>query len=107
VEKGEQVKVRFNPGQIVMTPGAISAMAEAGHTPSEFLKRHICGDWGKLDTHDTKANDSAMKTGLRLLSSYETKGGETLWVITEAVDIERGDNPKQRQLTTLLLPSEY
>jgi hypothetical protein len=77
------------------------------HTPSEFLKRHICGDWGKLDTHDTKANDSAMKTGLRLLSSYEMKGGEMLWVITEAVDIERGDNPKQRQLTTLLLPSEY
>ena len=48
-----------------------------------------------------------MKTGLRLFSVYEMKGGEKLWVITEAIDIQAGDKPSQRELTTLLLPSEY
>jgi hypothetical protein len=101
------VKIRFNPGQIVMTPGAIDALAEAGHTPGEFLRKHITGDWGSLDASDTKANESALKTGLRLLSSYEMKGGERLWVVTEAVDLQAGEKSSQRQLTTLLLPSEY
>jgi hypothetical protein len=101
------VKIRFNPGQIVITPSAIEAMAESGHTPSEFLLKHITGDWGKLDAHDAKANESALKTGLRLLSSYEMKGGEKLWVITEAIDLQAGEQSSQRQLTTLLLPSDY
>jgi hypothetical protein len=48
-----------------------------------------------------------MKTGLRLLSSYETTAGDTLWVITEAVDIEHGGRPERRELTTILLPSDY
>jgi hypothetical protein len=60
-----------------------------------------------LDTHDTKSNESAMKTGLRLLSSYEMKGGEKPWVITEAIDLQSGEKSSQRQLTTLLLPSDY
>lgn len=101
------MKVRFDPGQIVMTPGAINAMAEAGSTPGEFLRRHVSGDWGKLDAHDTKANEDAIRTGLRLFSVYEMKGGEKLWVITEAIDLQVGEKSSQRQLTTLLLPSEY
>ena len=90
-----------------MTPAAIAAMVEGGHTPGEFLYQHVCGVWGKLDDHDTKANNSALKTGLRILSSYPMKGGERLWVITEAIDTEAGANPCKRQLTTLLLPSDY
>jgi hypothetical protein len=35
------------------------------------------------------------------------KGGERLWVVTEAVDLQAGEKSSQRQLTTLLLPSEY
>ena len=101
------MKIRFNPGQIVLTPGAIDALAEDGHTPGEFLKRHICGDWGTLDASDTKANATAMKTGWRIFSVYKLKGGEKLWVITEAIDIQAGGKPSQRELTTLLLPSEY
>jgi hypothetical protein len=31
----------------------------------------------------------------------------TNWVITEAVDIQAGDSPRKRSLTTILLPSDY
>ena len=71
------------------------------------LRRHVCGDWGQLDRTDTMANESALKTGLRLLSSYPLKSGEVLWIITEAVDTEFGGKPTHRELTTLLLPADY
>ncbi len=96
------MKIRFNPGQVVLTPGAIDLLAEAGQTPGEFLKRHICGDWGDLSEGDKQANEKSMKTGARLMSAYPTKKANSLWIISEA-----SDNPTQRELTTLLLPSDY
>jgi hypothetical protein len=48
-----------------------------------------------------------MRTGLRLRSSYKTTEGEILRVITEAIDIEAGDDPARRAITTILLPSDY
>jgi hypothetical protein len=100
-------RIRFDPGKVVMTPGAMEAIASAGQKPSDFLLRHISGDWGDLDAHDTRANETAMKTGLRLLPSYKTATGEPLWVITEHVDPEHGGHPERRELTTILLPSDY
>jgi hypothetical protein len=99
--------IRFDPGKIVMTPGAIAAMASARQQPSDFLHRHITGDWGELDAHDTRANASAMRSGRRLLSAYKTAEGDDLWVITEAIDIEAGDDTARRAMTTILLPSDY
>jgi hypothetical protein len=98
--------IRFDPGKVVMTPGAIAAMASARQRPSDFLHRHISGDWGEPDAHDARANESAMRSGLRLLSSYKTTEAEALWVITEAIDIEAGDHPARRAMTTILLPSD-
>jgi hypothetical protein len=99
--------IRFDPGKIVMTPGAVEAMASARQRPSDFLHRHISGDWGELDAHDARANEAAMTSGLRLLSSYQTAADEVLWIITEAIDLQAGDDPARRALTTLLLPSDY
>ena len=96
------------------------------------LYRHACGDWGDLGSHDAEANDLALTTGGRILSSYlipeeirqsaghaETGAApspdngsdsdprvaiadERLWIITEAED-GRG----LRSQTTLLFPSDY
>lgn len=94
------------------------------------LHRHTCGDWGDLGAHDAEANDSALTTGARILSSYlipdeirrSAVDGETgaatspgngseprvpmaeerLWIITEAED-GRG----LRTQTTVLFPSDY
>jgi nucleoid-associated protein YgaU len=87
----------FPLGQIVATPGALETLARANQTPSEFLLRHISGDWGDMNAQDLAENMYSLKHGFRVISSYRTKSGDTLWLITEA----------DRASTTLLLPEEY
>jgi hypothetical protein len=89
--------MRFPLGQIVATPGALQALKEAGQHPTEFLSRHASGDWGNLDDEDKQENEFSIQNGFRILSSYVTRTGTKLWIITEA----------DRSVTTLLLPSEY
>ncbi len=89
-------------GQIVATPGALEALQKAGQSATEFLQRHIRGDWGQLCDEDRQANDQALIDGSRILSAYRTSNGEKLWIITEAAD-----DSGSRTATTILLPSEY
>jgi len=93
---------KFSLGRIVATPGALEALREAGQDASEFLARHVIGDWGDLDAEDRQANDAALINGSRILSAYVTRKGERLWVITEAVN-----EANLRYCSTLLKPSEY
>jgi hypothetical protein len=44
-----------------------------------------------------RALKDSLERGFRLLSSYRTKAGDKLWIITES----------DRSVTTLLLPEEY
>lgn len=88
---------RFSLGRILSTPGALTALEEANQSPAEFLDRHVRGDWGDVDHEDKEANEAALRDGTRILSSYKTKAGVKLWVITEA----------DRSATTVLLPDEY
>lgn len=87
----------FPLGRILITPGAIEALEEAGQMPNEFLDRHARCDWGNVDEHDRRENELSLEQGFRLLSAYKTTKGERLWIITEA----------DRSATTILLPSEY
>jgi hypothetical protein len=50
-----------------------------------------------LMPNDVAENLYSLKHGFRVLSSYRTNAGETLWLITEA----------DRASTTILLPQEY
>ncbi len=88
---------RFALGQTFITPGAEEALQIAGQTATEFLRRHMSGDWGELSDEDVKENEFSLKEGLTLLSAFETGKGVKLWIITEA----------DRSATTILLPSEY
>ena len=85
----------FQPGQLLATQGAIQ-MVDAGVDLSDYLNRHVNGDWGDLDEHDKRENEQSLDFGFRLLSAYNTPQGK-LWIITEA----------DRRSTTFLLPSEY
>jgi hypothetical protein len=87
----------FPLGQIVATPGALAALERAKQPPTCFLARHAIGDWGAPEPTDVAENEYSLIHGFRLLSSYQTDAGETLWIITEA----------DRSATTLLLPDEY
>ena len=88
---------KFPLGQIVVTPGALAALAEAGHAPVEFISRHVVGDWDELDEEDRRENELSVNEGLRILSAYHLKDGTKIWIITEA----------DRSSTTILLPEEY
>lgn len=90
-------KPLFPLGHVVATPGAINALAVAGLTAAEFLRRHQCGDYGVVDDEDKKANDAAVLRGERVFSAYLLSDGTRLWLITEA----------DRSSSTLLLPSDY
>ncbi len=99
----KSVELKFRPGHIVATPGAMDAMtneAGEGHgtLAMALLRRHLTGDGGELDAHDREANEYAIAHGERILSAYTLpKTQVKLWVITEA----------DRSATTYLLPDEY
>lgn len=88
---------RFALGRVVATPGALQALTDAGDDPSTFLARHQTGDWGDVCLEDRRENELSVEKGFRILSSYQTRKGVKLWIITEA----------NRSSTTLLLPDEY
>jgi len=99
----QETRLRFAPGQIVSTPGALALLAEHPIDPGALLRRHLSGDWGDaLCSDDHELNDAALTNGSRLLSAYRIGADAVLWIITEAED-DQGE----RSATTLLLPGEY
>ena len=97
------MKIKFHPGQVVATPGALEAIQQSGQTPELFLDAHLEGYWGlDLCDEDRLLNEKALHDGSRLFSAYRTLRGERLWVITEAAD-----DPGRRASTAITLPEEY
>jgi len=92
-----QLQPKFQLGSIVATHSALHAIEKSGQSPSDFLCRHVRGDWGQLCDEDKQLNDQALIDGDRLLSAYRTLKNARIWIITEA----------DRSATTLLLPEEY
>ena len=88
---------RFPLGQVVATPGALTALRMSNQTAAEFLERHVTGDWGDLDAHDKAANEAAINDGDRILSAYALADRTRIYIITEA----------DRSSTCILLPEEY
>ena len=88
--------IKFSPGSIVATPGALEAFRASGEEPLPFLQRHLAGDWGELDEHDVRENELSLQRGWRILSCYRLRNGTRIWIITEA-----------DRVTTVLLPEEY
>jgi hypothetical protein len=91
------MQFKFEPGQIVATPGALEAFQRSGESPLDLLARHLAGDWGEMDENDWLENEFSLERGLRLLSVYTLLDGTKIWVITEA----------DRSVTTFLLPEDY
>ncbi|WP_211441955.1 hypothetical protein [Collimonas humicola] len=90
-------KPLFSLGQVVATRGALNTMIEFGIPPDRLIHRHITGDWGDLCEGDQQQNLIAIRSGMRIFSSYRFSADAKIWIITEA----------DRSSTTLLLPDEY
>ena len=88
---------KFALGHVVATPGALATLTEAGQTPTEFISRHVSGDWGECGDDDLQANEEALQQDGRLFSVYRTAKGVKFWIITEA----------DRSSTCVLLPEDY
>ena len=94
---------KFKLGTVVATPGALRVLKDAGQEAGHFLALHVSGAWGDLDREDRQANEEAIaregnpELQQRVLSSYVTRSGVKIWIITE----------HDRSVTTILLPDEY
>lgn len=102
---------KFEFGQVVATPASLDLLHQHGINPLLLLSRHVTGDWGDVCSDDAAANEDAVRTGARVLSSYQINATSMVWIITEAISNwdEKGNAlivPK-RLATTILLPSEY
>ena len=86
---------KFELGEVFLTANAVATFTS--DVLLACLDRHADGDWGDLDPEDKEANDSALESGGRILSSYQIPEAGKLWAITE----------HDRSATTLLLPSDY
>jgi hypothetical protein len=86
---------KFRVGRIVATPNALRLITQEDIFTA--IQRHQAGDWGEVESADSKANDQALVHGTRLLSAYTAQNGTRFWVITEA----------DRSSTTILLPQDY
>jgi len=101
VQALKKYKPLFELGQIVATRAVLAHMDEHAIFPAALLSRHQHGDWGNVDPEDAKANDLAVLSGARVISSF-TVAYVVVWAITESA----GDDGK-RASTCLLFPEEY
>ena len=94
--------MRFAPGSVGATPGALELLERTHTNAIVLLQRHLSGDWGELSAEDKQENERSLEDDCRLLSNYsildeEFRAVGQVWIITEA----------DRSVTTLLLPEEY
>ena len=58
--------MKFSLGQVVATPGALEALAEAGQTPEFFLGEARRRELGRRRRRGRQANDRALVNGSRI-----------------------------------------
>lgn len=107
---------KFQLGQCVATPGALTLLEQTGFSAAFLINRHLHGDWGDVCKEDEKMNELALKDGSRIMSVYRLVSPEklkatpqskrsdlpTAWVITDATD-----DDGIRCCTTVLRPEDY
>jgi len=101
---------KFMVRQIGITDGAMMELTEGSRDVEQLtaelaklLHRHVSGDWGEVDSEDWATNDRAVKSGARILSAYHLYGVK-LWIISDAAWT---DEPRLREVTTILRPADY
>ena len=91
-----KIQAKFNPGRMAATPAFMAKVTPDWAVVA--LAMHLNANWGLVDAEDWAANDAALKTGGRILSSYAMPDDASeFWILTEA----------DRSVTTFLLPSDY
>jgi len=76
--------VKFDVGQLIVTPTASAALEADGETVARLLERHQAGDWGDVTQHERSINDQGLETSLSLQSVYHTRRGQKIIFVTRA-----------------------
>lgn len=78
----ELQNVKFEVGNIVVTPAASAALADNGQTPDDLLARHRSGDWGDVSAQVRSVNERGLVEQFNLHSAYCLPDGRRLVVVT-------------------------
>ncbi len=76
--------IKFELGQLVVTPRADQLLREAGHAPEELLARHQAGDWGDVSDEERRLNDESVSAPFNIISTYQLKSGYSVTIFTKA-----------------------
>jgi len=88
--------MRFDVGEIVITPAASNALAANSMTVDELLTRHQAGDWGDVSAQVREVNERGLREQFNLQSTYALPDCRRLVVVTN----------RQRTATTIHLDAQ-
>lgn len=74
--------IKFEVGQLVVTPTAAAAITENGATLDSLLQRHQCGDWGEISTAVRSVNERGLSDQFNLQSGYTLPDGRRVVIVT-------------------------
>lgn len=74
--------LKFEVGEVLVTPTAADALDAHGRTVSELLGRHQAGDWGDVSDQVRLVNQRGLSEGFNLQSTYLLESGQRLVVVT-------------------------
>lgn len=78
----EATRMKFEAGEIVITPAATAALEACGQCLEDLLLRHRGGDWGEVNEQARTVNERGLVERFNLQSSYTLPTGERLVVVT-------------------------
>jgi len=74
--------VKFDLGEVVITPAAQAALAAAETSLDDLLARHRSGDWGEVTAPVREVNERGLLEHYNLQSTYALADGHRLVVVT-------------------------
>lgn len=74
--------MKFDVGEIVVTPAASAALEAHGQCVGDLLARHQAGDWGDVTEQVRAVNERGLAEQFNLQSVYAFASGQRLVVVT-------------------------
>jgi hypothetical protein len=74
--------IKFEVGQLVVTPTAAAAIAENGVTLDALMQRHQSGDWGEISPAIHAVNERGISDQFNLQSGYALPDGRRVVIVT-------------------------
>jgi hypothetical protein len=74
--------MKFDVGEIVITPAAAAALETNSQCLEELLARHRTGDWGDVSEQVRAVNERGLVEQFNLQGTYVLANGQRLVVVT-------------------------